>query len=496
MTIIEALDDPALFKGQFRGGTWGAWRSFLRALFALPMDDADLATYRHHTGRTEPPSEPFREATVIAGRRSGKSRTMGLLAVWYACFQDHAAKLASGETAVVSVISSDRKQSRVIFDYVAGFLRDTPLLSAMVEEEAAESITLNNRVRIEITTASFRTARGFSYAAVIMDELAFMRDGESSANPAGEIQRAVLPGLATLDGTLLKCSSPYSRRGLLWDDFRRFYGRGDAPVLLWKGASRELNPSLPQRVVDRAMEDDPDGAQAEWLGEFRRDVADFVSREVIDQCTALGRHELPRISANTYVAFVDPAGGSGADAMTLAVAHAEGKGDVVRAVLDCTRERMPPFSPDQTVADFAAVLKSYGVSRVVGDRYGGEWCREQFRKHGITYDLADKPKSDIYRDALPLLNSGRAELLDVPKLAAQLSGLERRTARGGRDSIDHAPNAHDDLANAVAGALLLCDKPCSGYNLMRAMGLADDGTPLPGIDARGFFIPGHTSRDG
>ena len=27
----------------------------------------------------------------------------------------------------------------------------------------------------------------------------------------------------------------------------------------------------------------------------------------------------------------------------------------------------------------------------------------------------------------------------------------RRTARGGRDSIDHAPGGHDDLANAVAG---------------------------------------------
>src|SRR5262249_19712611 len=28
------------------------------------------------------------------------------------------------------------------------------------------------------------------------------------------------------------------------------------------------------------------------------------------------------------------------------------------------------------------------------------------------------------------------------------------TARGGRDSIDHAPGAHDDIANAVAGALV------------------------------------------
>jgi len=47
-----------------------------------------------------------------------------------------------------------------------------------------------------------------------------------------------------------------------------------------------------------------------------------------------------------------------------------------------------------------------------------------------------------------------AGLLDHPKLIAQLSGLERRTARSGRDSIDHAPGAHDDVANSCAGALL------------------------------------------
>ncbi len=55
---------------------------------------------------------------------------------------------------------------------------------------------------------------------------------------------------------------------------------------------------------------------------------------------------------------------------------------------------------------------------------------------------------------VPLLNSRRVELLDHPKLATQLCSLERRTARGGRDSIDHAPNLHDDVANAVAGAIV------------------------------------------
>jgi hypothetical protein len=45
-------------------------------------------------------------------------------------------------------------------------------------------------------------------------------------------------------------------------------------------------------------------------------------------------------------------------------------------------------------------------------------------------------------------------LLDNRRLATQLLGLERRTARGGRDSIDHASGAHDDLANAAAGVLV------------------------------------------
>src|SRR5262245_16794000 len=40
-----------------------------------------------------------------------------------------------------------------------------------------------------------------------------------------------------------------------------------------------------------------------------------------------------------------------------------------------------------------------------------------------------------------LVNRGKVELLDVPPLVAQLCGLERRTARGGRDSIDHSPGS-------------------------------------------------------
>ena len=105
--------------------------------------------------------------------------------------------------------------------------------------------------------------------------------------------------------------------------------------------------------------------------------------------------------------------------------------------------------------EFAATLKLYGCREVYGDRYGGQWPRERFREHGIDYQVSNRTKSQIYGEFLPLLNSGRVELLDDARLIAELVGLERRTARGGRDTIDHAPGAHDDLINAAAGAALL-----------------------------------------
>jgi hypothetical protein len=100
-------------------------------------------------------------------------------------------------------------------------------------------------------------------------------------------------------------------------------------------------------------------------------------------------------------------------------------------------------------------LASYDITEIRGDRYGGEWVAERFREHGIGYEPAEKFKNDLYREFLPILNSGRAELLDHSRLIAQLCALERRTARGGRESIDHPPNGHDDIANAVAGVLTL-----------------------------------------
>jgi hypothetical protein len=458
-TILATLDDPDLFAPHFKGETWAAWRAFSAALFGLPMDADTLALYRHHTGRTEPPAEPFKEAALICGRRGGKSRELALIATYLATMRDYASFLAPGEVATIAIIAADRKQARSIFRFIEGMLTETPLLTGLVEEVGTDTIILRNRVVIEIATASFRVTRGYTFAAVLCDEVAFWRSDEGSANPDEEILAALRPGLSNIPSSvLLIASSPYAKRGSLYKAFRQHFGHDDARVLVWRGTTAEMNPKVDPRIIEEAYEADPQSAVAEYGAEFRNDIAAFVSREVVDGVIVPGRRETLPLPSTRYVAFVDPSGGS-ADSMTLAIAHAVEErtdGQVTRrAVLDVVREVRPPFSPESCVAEFCALLKEYRCTEVTGDRYAGEWPREQFRKLGVAYKLADKPKSDIYRDLLPLLNSGKLELLDLPRLTAQLCGLERRTARGGRDSIDHAPGAHDDLVNAVAGALLL-----------------------------------------
>src|SRR5256886_13850139 len=207
-----------------------------------------------------------------------------------------------------------------------------------------------------------------------------------------------------------------------------------------------MNPAVSQQVIDEAAERDAASAAAEWLAEFRSDIESFINREAVEACIAWGVRERAPMQSVRYYGFVDPSGGS-ADSMTLATGHRED--DIV--VVDALREIKPPFSPESAVAEFSELLKSYHVIKITGDRYAGEWPHERFREHGIVYEPAQKPKSDLYRDLLPAINSRKLDLLDDARLLTQLVSLERRTARGGRDSIDHAPGAHDDVANAVAG---------------------------------------------
>jgi hypothetical protein len=272
--------------------------------------------------------------------------------------------------------------------------------------------------------------------------------------------------MLTTKGQLIGISSPYARRGVLYTTYCKHFGAEGSPrILVAKAPTLRMNETIDPADIEAAYEDDPVAAASEYGGEFRSDVENFVALEVVLSSVERGIYERPPKPGVTYRGFCDPSGGH-QDAFTLGIAHNSGE----KLVLDLIREVRPPMSPAAVTAEFALDLKAYGVHRVVADRWGASWVEERFRCEGITCDQSADPKSIIYGNFLPHLNSGRVKLLDNQRLINQLVGLERRTARGGKDTIDHSPGAHDDVVNAAAGVLCLAATPLNRAFVMPLRG--------------------------
>jgi len=451
VSIVDAFTDDNLLGGSFGSDTREAWRAILSGAFALPMNNERYNLFKQLAGRREPPSQRVRELWTIAGRRSDKSHTAAGIAVYLATIgaeqEGIPSKLAAGERGVILCLACDRAQAKVALAYVKGLIADSPVLSSMLDRDDKDGVTLSNGISIEVATNSYRAVRGRTLLAAILDEVAFFRSDES-ASPDTEVYRALVPSLATTAGMLIGISSPYARRGLLYDKWRRHYGR-DGDVLVTQAGTREMNPTVPAAIVKEAYADDPEAARAEWGGQFRSDVASFLSREAVERCVRSAPLEIPHQPNQTYFAFTDPAGG-GNDEFAICIGHREGdRLNGYTIVVDCLRAQRG--TPADIVLEYAALLKQYGVRKVSGDRFGGDWPSDEFERHGINYIMAEKPKSGLYLDLLPAMNSERIELPPDAKLTTQLAMLERRTSRAGRDSIDHPPNGSDDRANVIAG---------------------------------------------
>jgi hypothetical protein len=251
------------------------------------------------------------------------------------------------------------------------------------------------------------------------------------------------------------------RSGLLFEKHHKHFGQDSDDVVVIQAESRKLNPTLDQAIIEQALADDPASAAAEWLGQFRDDIAGFIPFTVIETCVDKDCAERPPVPGEKYFAFIDVASGvaPGGDSMTMAIAHLEDLYDDDQptgrnsAVIDFVREVAPPFQTNAVAAEFSQIMLRYGVREASTDRVGYGWVAEAFRNLGIRLKYSAKTKSEIYLAALPLLGNGGILLLNHQRLKNQILNLEQRVARGGHESVDHPTgNYHDDLANVALGA--------------------------------------------
>ena len=453
--IADFITDPQLLGRWFDGPSWANWFTVLKGAFAQPMDEGEREHFIELAQRP-PPQNRCRELWCAIGRRGGKDSIASAIATYAAVVVDWVPYLRPGERAVIICLAVDRNQAQIVFSYIKAFFELVELLKPLVHRLTGDTIELKNGVDITVATCSYRAIRGKTIALAVLDEVAFWRDeGGSYVNPDVEVYSALVPALATLrkaGAMIVGISSVYRKAGLLYNKWRENYGRpGDIVVI--RAPSITFNPTLDQVDIDADIALDPQRGEAEWLSEWRSDLADYVDRQVVEALVMQNRHEIPPRADTGYLGFVDVSGGS-ADSYTAAVAHRDEKSGV--GVLDALREIRPPFSPEAATAEHAAFFKSYNLSRIVGDKYAAQWPVEAFQKHGIAYEPSERSKSEIYVEILASLNAHKVELLDNPRLIAQLCGLERRVVRGtGREVVDHGIGRHDDVVNAAMGALLL-----------------------------------------
>ena len=144
--------------------------------------------------------------------------TLALIACYLAVFKDWRPYLGPGEIATVMVVAADRKQARAIMQFVKGLLKGSKMLASAIKHERAESIDLRNSVRIEVHSCSFRSTRGYTVVAALLDEMAIWRDADA-ANPATEVLASIRPTMITIPGAMLLCASSARSRA------RAFCGR-------------------------------------------------------------------------------------------------------------------------------------------------------------------------------------------------------------------------------------------------------------------------------
>jgi hypothetical protein len=449
--IIETIKNPKLFGSlpRFkRLDSWSCWLVVLKAIFGLTMTDEDLLIFQRYTGRLQPPLGGSKETYLIIGRRGGKSFISALITCFIACFIDFTPFVTVGETLAVMCLARDKEQARIVFRYVKAILNHVPALRGMIVDQRTDEIELTTGVTIMVKASDFGGVRGPTIACVVADEVAFWPS--QGANPDDEVLSAIRPAMATIpDAKLLCISTGYAQTGALFDAHKEYYGKDEDDVLVWQADTASMNPTISQKFIDRELEKDPEAGRAEWLGLFREDVTAAFPLEAIESCIIPGRVELaPSPHVIQYFGFIDPSGGRH-DAFTLAIAHRHHYDDIV--IVDAIRAVRPPFDPSEVVKDYSSFLKTYGILNAWGDNYGGEWPKAEFAKQGITYELSENTKSELYLAMVPTVCSKKIELLDSEKLKNELRRLERRTNRSGKESIDHPPRGSDDIANAVAG---------------------------------------------
>jgi hypothetical protein len=248
------------------------------------------------TGRQLWPALRAKIVSIIVGRRGGKSYITAIIGIYLATRKY---KLKLGTKGMAMILARDREQAGVIRGYVLAFLRALDELREQFADDPTQKlIELKNGITIEVRAAGEAGTRGYTVVAALMDEIAFWPTDPDSAKQDKKVLRALRPAMLGIKNAMIvMLSSPYAKRGELWENYRKAFGKDDQTrYLVWQADTLSMRPSDDPELLGEIKdeyEDDPESAKAEYGAMFRTDLENIYSRVNLEAVSVAGRFEAP-----------------------------------------------------------------------------------------------------------------------------------------------------------------------------------------------------------
>jgi terminase large subunit-like protein len=389
----------------------------LKSLYGQSLSPAELEIHQQGTGKAYDGQEK-QEATIIAGRRSGKTSKIAAGIVIFEAFWDHG--LSVGEPAFIMLLARTLKQAGIAFRYIHNYLRGSKILSKCIISSTKDEIRLKNGVTIGCYAATYGGVRGRTVIAVVADEIAFW-----PANSAAEVIAALRPAMVTIHNSkLIKISTPHAKSGLVWEESQH---RGELDFPVWRLPTAQMNPTIAPEVLAREMRRNEEKFRREFQAQFTDSIEGWVRSEHLDPCIVSHRSELPFQVRVDYCAALDPA--SRRNDFALAILHKLPDDTiVVDRVARWAGTKNAALGFEFVLGEVRAILETYGINSAIGDQYYCDAIAQHLQKLGIYYKIHNfnsQTRAGLFSNLKHLLVQKRIELLDDPDLLRQLRNLRQ-----------------------------------------------------------------------
>lgn len=468
-----------------------------------PYQDKDFANeiemFKFFSGKTSYAPAHYSDASILFGRRSGKSTTLGAgLAVYYATQFDYAPYLGTSPHATIPLISATKEQAGEVYAAIKNlFLRSTYLFGKYlngdvenIQDEYSEDdmdnpsritggqIKLNNKVVIKVMAADIGKVRGMAVPFAILDENCFFGvEGNDTKNTDKGIYEALAPALSQfqeIDGMalILKISTPNGQAGLMFNDY---LNRLDDDVLHLDVPTWYANPKISVKYLEKQKKKGMNYFNREYGAQYTASETSYLDTNAIEESILRGIQKMDYQKGYRYAAAMDYA--SRNDLWTLAIGHKE---YVIDPEAQDKRERVfidflihwqgqdgAELNPEEIVPEICLYLKEYKIAYCVADQYAFSALKPYFTKEGCLlkeFTLSGQSKLKFMYSLQIALNTKNLKIVNNPIAIQHLKDLrERRSHISNKIQIAAANNSHDDYAIAIAEVVYQFDKTSPIY---------------------------------